>query len=319
MSAPQQRIVVALGGNAITRPGGAGDIDAQFAQTAESTAYLADLIDAGHQLIITHGNGPQVGATFRRAELAANEIYPLPLATCVASTQGGMGYMIACCLQNHLAVRGAPRTVTAIVTTVVVDSNDPGFSNPTKPIGPYYDNVEAKAKARDGFVLRPVSGGKFRRVVASPRPLRILENDAIRQLIDSGHVIIACGGGGIPVVDRAGVGYEGVPAVVDKDLASALLATNMSAARLIILTATERVCLNFEKPDQLDLEHMTLLEARKHLADGQFPAGSMGPKIEAAIQFLETSREPDPEVLITTPERVMDALAGNSGTRIVAG
>jgi carbamate kinase len=313
------RLVIALGGNAITRPGGPADISAQFEQTAQSTRWLVDLLDAGHHVVITHGNGPQVGSTYRRSELAASEVYPLPLEICVASTQGGMGYMIAQCLHNELQVRGRPRGVTAIVTTVVVDAADPAFKDPTKPIGPYLGPELARARAAEGITIKPAGKDKYRRVVASPRPTQILESGAIRRLVDAGELIVACGGGGIPVARDHEGQLRGIAAVVDKDLASALLAVEIDADALLILTAAEQVCIRYEQPGQQALGRMTVGQARSHLAAGEFPPGSMGPKIEAAILFLEASRRPQPEVIITTPEKALEAMQGRAGTRLTRG
>ncbi len=310
-------LVVALGGNAITLPGSPPDIPNQFKATAVTAKSLADLIDAGHHVVITHGNGPQVGKVLRRVEMSAPTVYPLPLEICVADTQGGMGYMIAQCLGNELEQRGHPRTVTCLVTTVCVDSADPAFTNPTKPIGGFYDQTQAeKLQRQDDWIMSEVLTGQYRRVVASPRPQKILEIGSIKRLVDAGELIIACGGGGVPVIrDDAGQ-HHGVAAVIDKDLVSALLATKLNADGMIILTSVEEVCINFDKPNQATLSHLTLTEARRHQEDGQFPPGSMGPKIEAAISFLETSTKSSAEVLITTPQKLRQALAGQSGTKI---
>lgn len=310
-------LVVALGGNAITLPGSPPDIPNQFKATAVTAKSLADLIDAGHHLVITHGNGPQVGKVLRRVEMSVPTVYPLPLEICVADTQGGMGYMIAQCLSNELEQRGHPRAVTCLVTTVCVDSADPAFTDPTKPIGSFYDQTQAEElQRRDGWIMSEVRTGQYRRVVASPQPQKILEVSSIKHLVDAGELIIACGGGGVPVIrDDAGQ-RRGVAAVIDKDLASALLATELDADGMIILTSVEQVCINFDKPNQAALPHLTLAEARRHQADGQFPPGSMGPKIEAAIRFLQAGTKPNAEVLITTPEKLHQALDGQSGTKI---
>lgn len=310
-------LVVALGGNAITLPGSPPDIPNQFKATAVTAKSLADLIDAGHHVVITHGNGPQVGKVLRRVEMSMPTVYPLPLEICVADTQGGMGYMIAQCLANELEQRGHPRTVTCLVTTVCVDGADPAFAEPTKPIGGFYDQTQAeKLQRQDDWIMSEVLTGQYRRVVASPRPQKILEISSIKRLVDAGELIIACGGGGVPVIrDDAGQ-HHGVAAVIDKDLVSALLATKLNADGMIILTSVEEVCINFDKPNQATLSHLTLTEARRHQEDGQFPPGSMGPKIEAAISFLEASTKSNAEVLITTPQKLRQALDGQSGTRI---
>ncbi|MCG3138727.1 MAG: Carbamate kinase 1 [Phycisphaerae bacterium] len=311
-------IVVALGGNAITKPGTPPDIDAQFIQTRESARALADLLDLGYQLVVTHGNGPQVGNALRRVELAESEVYTLPLEICVADTQGGMGYMIAQCLTNELRRRKKDQCVSCLVTTVQVDRDDPDFQSPSKPIGGYMD-VQTATKYREqlGWTIREVRPGQFRRVVASPIPRHILERDAIQTLINTGHLIIACGGGGIPVIQDEQGQYQGIAAVVDKDRASALLATEIEAEMFIILTAVEKVCLNYDRPNQHNVDRLTLAEARHYLEEGQFPPGSMGPKIEAAIYFLEAATHSAAEVLITDLNYLTAALAGRTGTRIV--
>ncbi|MCZ6655456.1 MAG: carbamate kinase [Planctomycetota bacterium] len=310
-------LVVALGGNAISKPGEPPDIPNQFKTTAETAKSLADLIEAGHRIVITHGNGPQVGKVLRRVELSVPTVYPLPLEICVADTQGGMGYMIAQCLGNELHRRGLPGRVTAVVTTICVDRHDPAFDSPTKPIGSFYDKQAADELQRnDGWVMTEVLIGQYRRVVPSPAPIEIMEKEAIKKLVAGGEIVITCGGGGVPVVRNDDGQYQGVAAVIDKDLASALLARDIAADGMIVLTSIARVCLNFEKPNQTELDRLTLDEARRHLAAGQFPPGSMGPKIESAVQFLENSQNPDAFVLIATPERLREALDGKTGTRI---
>ena len=318
MSASESMLlVVALGGNAISKPGEPPDIPNQFKTTAETAKSLADLIEAGHHIVITHGNGPQVGKVLRRVEMSVPAVYPLPLEICVADTQGGMGYMIAQCLGNELHRRGRRDHVTAVVTTIRVDRHDPAFESPTKPIGSFYDKQAAEELQRDdGWTMTEVLIGQYRRVVASPVPIEIMEKVAIKKLVASGEIVIACGGGGVPVARKDDGHYEGVAAVIDKDLASALLARKIAADGLIVLTNIGRVCLNFEKPNQTELDRLTLDEARRHLAAGQFSPGSMGPKIESAVQFLENSENPDAFVLIATPEHLREALDGKTGTRI---
>jgi len=310
-------LVVALGGNAISKPGEPPDIPNQFKTTAETAKSLVDLIEAGHRIVITHGNGPQVGKVLRRVELSAPTVYPLPLEICVADTQGGMGYMIAQCLRNELHHRGLHNRVTALVTTICVDRHDPAFDRPTKPIGSFYDKKAADELQRnDGWTMTEVLIGQYRRVVPSPAPIDIAEKEAVKKLVASGEIVITCGGGGVPVVRKDDGQCEGVAAVIDKDLASALLAGEIAADGMIILTSIGKVCLNFEKPNQTELDALTLDEARRHLAAGQFPPGSMGPKIKSAVQFLENSQNPDAFVLIATPEHLQEALEGKTGTRI---
>ncbi len=316
-SSESKLLVIALGGNAISRPGESPDIPSQFKTTAETAKSLADLREAGHRIVITHGNGPQVGKVLRRVELSVPTVYPLPLEICVADTQGGMGYMIAQCLGNELHRRGLPGRVTAVVTTICVDRHDPAFDSPTKPIGSFYDKQAAdELQLNDGWTMTEVLIGQYRRVVPSPAPIEIMEKEAIKKLVAGGEIVITCGGGGVPVVRNDDGQYEGVAAVIDKDLASALLAREIAADGMIVLTSIGRVCLNFEKPNQTELDRLTLDEARRHLAAGQFPPGSMGPKIESAVQFLENSQNPDAFVLIAIPERLREALDGKTGTRI---
>lgn len=311
-------IVVALGGNAISRPGEEGNVQQQFDNTRRTAAHLADLIEAGHQPVITHGNGPQVGNVLRRVELAARELYRLPLEICGAHTQGGMGYMIAQCLENELRRRGISRSVTAIVTSVEVDPNDPGFDNPTKPIGSFYRRKRAEELiAECGWKMTLVPKQGHRRVVPSPLPRAIVEIELIRRLVAAGELIVATGGGGVPVVRGLNGDRVGVEAVIDKDRTAALLARALGATTLLIVTSVDRVALDFGTPFERFLEQMTVSEARMHLMGGHFPPGSMGPKIEAAIDFLETAPHSDARVIICSLEHMADALAGKSGTRIV--
>jgi len=310
-----RRIVVALGGNAISDPATPGTIADQFAQTRATSVVLANLIQAGHQLLITHGNGPQVGNILRRVELAAGEVYPIDLGLCVADSQAGMGYMICQCLGNELARRGRPVQPATIVTSVRVDPADPAFVSPTKPIGIYYTREQADRHiANDGWQMKAFPRRGWRRMVPSPQPLEILQLEPIRALFEAGHVLVAAGGGGIPVIHRPGSGYEGVEAVVDKDLTSAMLAVQLQADTLAIITGEDAAYRDFGTPDQTALTALTVSEARPLLASGQFPAGSMGPKIQAAINFLTGSVSPDAQVLITSFAHVEAALDGQAGT-----
>lgn len=316
MASVSKTIVVALGGNAIVRPGGDMTVAAQFDQTNKTAGQLVDLVRAGHRLVITHGNGPQVGHSLRRVELAADDVAPLPLEMCVAETQGMIGYMIAQCMMNALRRAGIERTVSTIVTTSVVDANDPAMANPTKPIGQIYKGKDADARRRDGWTLKETAPGEFRRVVPSPEPVRLLEMDTIKTLVDGGELVIACGGGGVPVVQHDDGTYEGAPAVIDKDLATGVLATGLSADVLLILTNVSRVQKNFGRPDAESLETLTVSEAKTLLAAGEFPPGTMGPKISAAVRFLENVPAQDPLVVLTSNEMASAALHGNAGTRI---
>ena len=310
-------IVVALGGNAISRPQEEGNVDQQFDNSRATAKALADLIEQGHHLVITHGNGPQIGNFLLRNEAAAGAIYPLPMEVAVAHVQGGMGYMIAQALTNELNARGYDRMVTAIVTTVRVDGDDPSFRNPTKPIGRALPKEDAERFARsEGWAIKEDSPGKFRRVVASPIPRHIMEIKTIRRCVAAGDLVVVCGGGGVPVVQDPVHGLRGVRAVIDKDLASALIAAELDAHMMMILTNVDRVSIDFGKPSQRTLESMTLIQAQRFMDEGQFPAGSMGPKIQGAINFLQASRNGDASVIIGPLHRAVDAVAGRIGTRI---
>jgi carbamate kinase len=309
--------VVAVGGNSLILDGLRGTIPEQFDAALVTGRHIGALVERGWRVIVTHGNGPQVGFILLRSDLAADVLPRLPLDICDADSQGGVGYIVGNSLQRALAERGLERTVVSLLTRVVVDPDDPAFSKPSKPIGPFYSREEAEHhRDHDGWNIVEDSGRGYRRVVASPQPRAIVELDAIRTLSEAGYVLVAVGGGGIPVV-REGEGvYRGVEAVIDKDLASSLLAAELKADMLLISTGVPRVSINFKKPDQRELAHMTLEEARRYMDEGQFPAGSMGPKIGAAMRFLEAGGR---EVLITSPDMIEEALAGRSGTRITAG
>ncbi len=310
-------IVVALGGNAISQSSEEGNVEQQFSNSRATARALADLVEDGHRLVLTHGNGPQIGNFLLRNLAASGVIYPLPMEVAVAHVQGGMGYMIAQTLMNELAGRGRNRVVTTFVTSVYVDPDDPAFAHPTKPIGRRLtiDDV-SRLEREEGWTTIEVRPGEFRRVVPSPKPVRIMEIECIRRAVEAGDLVVACGGGGIPVVDTPGVGLQGIRAVIDKDLASALLALELNADTLMILTSVEHVYLNFGKPDERPVDRMTLDQARRWLEEGQFPAGSMGPKIEGAISFLETSQKAEAYVVIGPLHGAVDAVAGRSGTRI---
>ena len=310
-------IVVALGGNAISRPQEDGNVDQQFDNSRATAKALADLIEQGHHLVITHGNGPQIGNFLLRNEAAAGAIYPLPMEVAVAHVQGGMGFMIAQTLTNELNARGYDRMVTAIVTTVRVDGDDPSFRNPTKPIGRALPKEDAERFARgEGWSIKEVSPGKFRRVVASPLPRHIMEIKTIRRCVAAGDLVVVCGGGGVPVVQDPVHGLRGVRAVIDKDLASALIAAELDAHMMMILTNVDRVSIDYGKPTERQLDRMTLSQANQYLQAGQFPAGSMGPKVQGAVNFLEASRNGDASVIIGPLHRAVDAVAGRVGTRI---
>lgn len=314
---PKSRIVVALGGNAISQPGEEGNVDQQFTNSQKTARAMGDLVQAGHQLVITHGNGPQIGNFLLRNDAAAGVIYPLPMEVAAAHVQGGMGFMIAQTLTNELARRGDPRIVTTIITTVLVDADDPSFRNPTKPIGRMMDEQSAlRLKGREGWSFQQRKPGWFSRVVPSPEPRHIQEIDTIRRAVDAGDIIVACGGGGIPVVRDANGNLTGTVAVIDKDLAGALMATELEADGLIVLTNVDRVRLNYGRPDERSVDRMTVLEAKAHLEAGQFPAGSMGPKVQGLVNFLEASANPMAFAVIGPLDGACDAVAGKAGTRI---
>ena len=281
-------VLIALGGNAITREGEEGTIEQQFRHTEETMRELVRAIEGRYErVVLTHGNGPQVGNIVLRSELASSYVYPLPLDTCVSDSEGGMGYMFQQVLYNILHEKGMPERVVCVLTQVVVDRNDPAWQQPTKPIGRFYSEEEAKRMMEErGWRMREDAGRGWRRVVPSPEPKEIVELEAVRALLEKNFIVIAAGGGGIPVIrDERGL-LHGVEAVIDKDLASALLAANLGIGVLVILTGVEKVAVDFRKPTMRLLDSMTVAEAERYLEEGQFPAGSMGPKIRAAIQFL---------------------------------
>lgn len=314
----RKRLVVALGGNAISAPDKQGTIDEQFAQVSETAEVLCDAVERGYQLIVTHGNGPQVGNILRRVEIARSELYPIPLEVCVADTQAGMGYMIAQCLSNTMNRRNLTHDVTAVVTTVLVDASDTAFQSADKAIGPGMTQAQAEMhRDKDGWQIRDEGKGRFRRVVPSPLPRKIIETPAIEKLVEAGQIVVCCGGGGIPVaVDSIGR-VRGVAAVIDKDRTTGLLARHLKAPTLVILTAVEHACVNFGRPDEQRLEQIPVDEAEKHLKAGQFGAGSMRPKIETAIDFVRHSPHEDAVAIIAHVNKFADALDGKSGTRIV--
>jgi len=309
--------VLALGGNAIIKAGEKGTISQQFSNTRDSLGGVVELIRQGYRLAITHGNGPQVGNLLRQQEAGEKEgLAPLPLGVLNAATEGTMGYMIEQSLQNKLLLSGIDKQVITLVSQVVVDKNDPSMLNPTKYVGStYYSAEQAEQLRKDlDWTLKEDAGKGWRRVVPSPYPTRIIPAATIKELVERGQIVIAVGGGGIPIYIEDDGTYEGVDAVIDKDFASMLLALNIEAELFVILTGVDRVSIDFGKPTQRDLERMTVSEARRYYQEGQFPAGSMGPKILAAIDFLSRGGN---EVLITSIDRIVDAFAGKTGTRIV--
>nr|MBC7244950.1 carbamate kinase [Chloroflexota bacterium] len=307
--------VVAIGGNSLIKDKDHQTVPDQYAAVVETCTHIAGMIAQGWDVVITHGNGPQVGFILRRSELAAHELHTVPLDSCGADTQGAIGYMIQKALYNEFRKRGMARQAATVVTQVLVDKNDPAYQNPSKPIGSFMDKEKAlKHRDEEGWTVVEDAGRGWRRVVPSPIPQRIIERDAIKTLLDNGFIVVAVGGGGIPVVEDEEGNLVGSEAVIDKDYASSLLASSIKADLLLISTAVEKVALNYGKPNQVWLDRMTLSEAKKYLAEGHFHKGSMGPKIQASIWFLEKGGK---EALITNPENIENALSGKTGTRIV--
>lgn len=312
-------VVVALGGNALQHPGQDDSVESDFARTAQTADALVRLALAGPwRLVVTHGNGPQVGNHLLRSDLGHRHghLPDLPLDVCVADTQGGMGYMLQQCLGNAFEEAGVPAVVVSLVTQVVVDPEDPAFEVPSKPVGETLTEERARHYQEQGrTVAEDTARGGWRRVVASPDPKEIVEAGAIRALADDGAVVIAAGGGGVPVIPGRSGGLEGAPAVVDKDLASALLAVDLAARAFVILTDVERVMLGYGTDEETPVDEMTVAQARSHLEAGEFPPGSMGPKVESACRFVEGTGRP---ALIASIDRAVHALDGSTGTRIVA-
>ncbi|MCI0595605.1 MAG: carbamate kinase [candidate division Zixibacteria bacterium] len=310
-----KRAVVALGGNAISKAGEPDTIANQFANTRASLGGLVELLREGYDIALTHGNGPQVGNAILRVELAADKAPILPLGICVADTEGGMGYMIAQSLANRLQKEKIDRLVVTVVTQVLVDKDDPSISDPTKFIGQFYSKEEAdELMKKRGWRMKKDANRGYRRVVPSPTPLDIIEKESIKKLLDQKVVVIAAGGGGIPVYRMPDGSLEGVDAVIDKDLASAVLAREVEAELLLILTGVDKVAIHFGRLDQKFLEKITVKEAQMYFDAGEFPPGSMGPKIRAAINFLQSGGK---EVIITSISRAYPAVLGKAGTHIL--
>jgi len=307
--------VVAFGGNALLRPEDRGTQEEQIARAKQAARWLAEIVRHGYKLIVVHGNGPQVGNILVQAEEASTKIPPQSLDVCVAQTEGSMGFLLQQALRNRLESIELAGDVATILTEVEVDPVDPAFKRPTKPIGPYFTRYRAESLERDlGWTMREEAGRGWRHVVPSPRPLRILNIETIVHMLDSAAVVIAAGGGGIPVVRGRDGQWRGVEAVIDKDFSSSLLASELRAEMYVVLTGVAKVAIDFEKPTQRSVDRLTVTEAQRYLAEGQFPAGSMGPKIEAAIQFVTRGGG---QVLITDVEHLRDALAGREGTVIL--
>ena len=307
--------VVAFGGNALLRPEDRGTQEEQIARARQAARWLAEIVRHGYRLLVVHGNGPQVGNILVQAEEASTKIPPQSLDVCVAQTEGSIGFMLQQAIRNRLESIGIGAEVATILTEVEVDATDPAFKRPTKPIGPFFTRYRAEALERDlGWTMKEDSGRGWRHVVPSPRPLRILNVATIERMLETAAVVVAAGGGGIPVVKGRDGQWRGIEAVIDKDYASALLAANLKADLFIVLTGVPKVAIDFNKPTQRFVERMTLAEAERHMAEGQFPAGSMGPKIDSAMQFVKATGR---QVLITEVEVLREALEGKDGTLIV--
>ncbi|ACJ75557.1 carbamate kinase-like carbamoyl phosphate synthetase [Thermosipho africanus H17ap60334] len=307
--------VVAIGGNAINRPGEKPTAENMFKNIKVTASYLADMIELGYRIIITHGNGPQVGNLLVQQDIAKDTIPPFPMDVLGAMTQGYLGYMISQELKNVLNERKIDKEIATVVTQIVVNKDDPGFKNPTKPVGPFYSEEEAKKIMEEkGWIFKEDAGRGWRRVVPSPIPLDVIEKRTIKDLVENDVIVVAGGGGGIPVIIDEKGEIKGVEAVIDKDRASALIAKELDADEFIILTAVEKVYLNFNKPDQKPLDTITVKEAEKYMNEGHFAKGSMLPKIEACISFVTSTNRP---ALITDMEKLKDALEGKTGTRII--
>ena len=308
-------LVIAIGGNSLITNAQHQSVPDQYAAVVKTVRHLTDLLEQRHRVVITHGNGPQVGFILLRSEHSRGILHEVPIDSIVADTQGALGYQIQQALENEFRRRHLKKSVATVVTQTLVNRDDAAFARPAKPIGEFYTREQAEERMRvEKWTMVEDAGRGWRRVVASPVPVRIIEAEVVRHLVKEGYVVIAVGGGGIPVVaDEKGM-LSGVAAVIDKDLASAVLAKEIDADLLAISTAVEKVCLNFGTPEQRALDVMTVAEARRYMAEGHFKPGSMLPKIKACIQFVTDSGR---EALITCPESLSDALEGKTGTRVV--
>ncbi len=308
-------VVIAIGGNSLIKDDQHRTVLDQYNAVGETARHIVPIVSEGYRVVVTHGNGPQVGFILLRSDLARNVLHEVPLASCVADTQGAIGYQISQTLQNELHLKGMAKDVVTLVTQVVVAADDPAFDHPDKPIGPFMTEADAQQRAsEDGWIVGEDAGRGWRRLVPAPAPLEIVELNSIRTLLDDGTLVVAVGGGGIPVVRQADGTLTGRDAVIDKDAASCLLACQLGASVLIESTAVDKVALNFGTPQQQEIDHMTASECRRYLLEGHFAAGSMKPKIEAALNFLEQGGE---RVIITQPHHLEKALHGIYGTHIV--
>ncbi|NOY97603.1 MAG: carbamate kinase [Chloroflexi bacterium] len=314
MSENRKVAVVAVGGNALIVDKNKKTIPDQFDAVRQTMKHIADMIETGWDVVVTHGNGPQVGFILRRSELSIHELHPVPLDYCGADTQGAIGYMMQKALHNEFKRRGMGKEAVTVVTQVRVDADDPAFQKPTKPVGSFLDEATARERMAQGHAFIEDAGRGWRRVVPSPIPQDIVEVNAIRTLLGKGFSVVAVGGGGIPVVEKENGSLRGVEAVIDKDFASGLLAKLIDADLLLISTAVEKVAINFNKPDQRWLDEMTVAEAEQYMEEGHFAPGSMLPKVKAIVKFL---KEGGKKALITDPENIGRALKGETGTWIV--
>ncbi len=309
--------VIAIGGNSLIKDARHQSVEDQYQAVCEVAAHIANVIERGYRVVVTHGNGPQVGFILNRSEVARKYagIHIIPIVTAVADTQGSIGYGLQQAIDNELRRRGRATGTVTVVTQILVDKDDPGFREPQKFIGEFYTehDLPQLKKQHPNWIMKADSGRGWRRVVASPKPVRIVELDAVRALLKQGFHVVAAGGGGIPVIEEEGR-LRGVPAVIDKDLATAMLAQGLGAHLLCISTAVEQVAIQFGKPDQKNLGVVALAEMERYMRDGQFPPGSMGPKVEGAIAFLKNGGE---EVIITNPANLTDAVFNGKGTHIV--
>lgn len=309
--------VIAIGGNSLIKDKAHQSVQDQYLAADETAKHIVEMIKEGWDVVVGHGNGPQVGFLLQKAEIAEKSVnMPMaPLEVCGAQSQGQIGYQLVQCLQNQMKKAGINKPAACVIEQTIVNKNDPAFQNPTKPIGGFMTEEEAKSKAAElGWVVVEDAGRGWRRVVPSPLPEKIVELDAIKALINAGIIVVSIGGGGIPVIENENGDLEGIAAVIDKDFGNSLLAQNLNADMLVISTAVEKVAINFGTPEQKWLDHMTLEEAKKYMAEGvHFKKGSMAPKIQAIINFLEAGGK---EALITNPENILRAIHGETGTRI---
>jgi carbamate kinase len=313
--AKRKLAVVAVGGNSLIKDSSRQGLPDQYAAAVESMVHVAGMIEAGWDVVLTHGGGPQVGWILRRSELAQHELHPVSLDYVLADLQGAAGYMFQRALHNEFLKRGIQRPIATVITQTLVDRDDPAFQHPSKPIGSFMDEAAAREhERRDGWSVMEDAGRGWRRVIASPVPQRIVEAEAIRRFIDTGVVVICTGGGGIPVVEDQSGALQGVEVVLDKDYGAMILASSIQADLFLISTAVEKVALNYNKPGQQWLDSLSLAEAKRYLAEGHFAKGSMEPKIRACIYFLEHGGK---QALITNPENLENALQGRTGTRLV--